>query len=282
MTYPYDVAVHGERPTAGSRAPVPRFDVSSVAFMSDIHANVPAFAAALDELADDPVDALVLNGDITWGTFPSETIDLIRSAQERFTHVVMVRGNAERALLELADGVRPAARPRETWMLAAHRPDDVDLLRTVVFQADIAVAGLGVIRCCHGSPRADIELITPRTPVERLAEATAGIDADVLLTGHTHLQFRRHVAGLRIRQSINPGSVGIPYGVSEPGACWLRVDPSHDEPFDFRRTGYDCDRYIDDMLRTDDPVAELIATMVRQPPTVEDIVDDGEVRMFAD
>jgi putative phosphoesterase len=282
MTYPYDVVVHGERPTAGSRAPVPRFEVNSVAFMSDIHANVPAFSAALAELADDPVDALVLNGDITWGTFPAETVDLIRSVSDRFRHVILVRGNAERALLELADGIRPAGRPREVWMLAAHRPSDVDLLRSVVFQADIAVAGLGVIRSCHGSPRADIELITPGTPTERLAEATAGIDADTLLTGHTHLQFHRRVDGLRISASVNPGSVGIPYGVSGPGACWLRVDPSREEPFDFRRTGYDLDAYIDEMVGTDDPVAEVIAGMLREPPTRADIVDDAERRIFSD
>ena len=88
-----------------------------------------------------------------------------------------------------------------------------------VFQVDIDVAGLGVIRACHGSPRADVEIITPGTPIQRLAAATTGIDADVLLTGHSHLQFHRRVVGLRIGHSVNPGSVGIPYGVAW---CWSR------------------------------------------------------------
>jgi len=262
---------------------VARISVGSAAFLSDIHANTSAFEAVLAELADEPVDALILNGDITWGSFPARTVDLIRQSQQRFTHVVLVRGNADRALLELADAVRPAGRPRETWMVAAHRPDDVDLLRTVVFQADIEVAGVGVIRSCHGSPRADIETITPGTPVDRLAEATAGVGADVLLTGHVHLQFDRHVAGLpRIRRSVNPGSVGIPYGGALPGAYWLRVDPEAARPLDFRMTGYDLDAYIDAMVGTDDPVREDIAGLLRHPPTAEEIVEDCERRIFAD
>lgn len=283
MTYAYDAAVHGVRPTAGSGSPVPWLSVGSAAFLSDIHANVPAFEAVLAELADEPVDALVLNGDITWGTFPTETVDLIRQARKRFAHVVMVRGNGDRALLELAGGVRSASRPREDWMLGAHRPSDVELLRTVVFQADIAIRGLGVIRSCHGSPRADIETITPATPIERLAEATVDVDTDVLLTGHTHLQFRRPVSGLpTITMSCNPGSVGIPYGAPKPGAYWLRVDPHHDYPFDFRVTDYDLDRYIDDMLGTDDPAREKIADALLRPPSTEEIVAHAEREMFAD
>jgi putative phosphoesterase len=283
MPYPYEAAEHGDRPLAGSAAPVPRISVGSAAFLSDIHANTAAFETVLAELAGEPVDALVLNGDITWGSFPSRTVDLIRLAQQRFTHVVLVRGNADRALLDLVDGVRAVGRPREAWMVAAHRPADVDLLRTVVFQVDVEVAGLGVIRACHGSPRADIETITPGTPVERLAEATAGVDADVLLTGHTHLQFDRHLTGLRrVRRSVNPGSVGIPYGGAVPGAYWLRVDPGHSRPFDLRVTGYDLDGYLDAMLATDDPVREDIAELLRRPPTAAEIVEDCERRVFAD
>jgi predicted phosphodiesterase len=40
-----------------------------------------------------------------------------------------------------------------------------------------------------------------------LEEITAGIDADLLLTGHTHLPFMRQYRNLLI---VNPGSVGQP------------------------------------------------------------------------
>lgn len=256
---------------------------ATAAFLSDIHANVPAFEAVLADLAADPVDVVVLNGDITWGTYPSETVELIRALRERVPHVVLIRGNGDRAVLELADGTRASETPRDSWMVARHRPTDVALLREVVFQVDVRIAGLGTIRCCHGSPRADFECVTPGTTIERLAEATAGVDADVLLTGHTHIQFRRAVDGLpRIRRSVNPGSVGLPYAVDTPGARWLRVDPSRAEPFEFRTTTYDIDAYIDGIRATDDPGRERVTGLLRHPPSLAEIVDDTERRVFAD
>jgi diadenosine tetraphosphatase ApaH/serine/threonine PP2A family protein phosphatase len=166
-------------------------------------------------------------------------------------------------------------------MVAAHRPHDLDVLGRVRFQVDVEVTGVGVIRCCHGSPRADIETITPGTPVERLAEVTAGVDADVLLTGHTHLQFDRPVElPGRVRRSVNPGSVGIPYGVDSPGARWLRVDAGRG--FDFRTTRYDLDAYLADLLATDDPSRAAIAKLLREPPTAAEIIEHAESVVFAD
>ena len=55
-----------------------------------------------------------------------------------------------------------------------------------------------------------------------------GVDADVVVCGHTHMQFDRTIAGKRV---INSGSVGMPYE-DEPGAYWL-LDLEH------RRTEYD-------------------------------------------
>src|SRR6185295_17303195 len=81
---------------------------------------------------------------------------------------------------------------------------------------------------CHATPRNDLDIFTERTPEERLAEIFAGVDADVVVCGHTHMQFERSIAGKRV---INSGSVGRPYE-NEPGAYWM-LDLEH------RRTEYD-------------------------------------------
>jgi len=275
-------AAYADSPAAKKEPHVDRFSVKTAAFLSDIHANDAALAAIADELMEEPPDVLVLTGDITWGTFPTETVDLITSLRDFIANVVLIRGNGDRALLDLQRGAREPESPRDSWMVARHSARDVAELKRVVFQVDVDVAGLGVIRACHGSPRADIEIITPGTPLERLAAATDGIDADVLLTGHTHLQFHRPVDGLRIRHSVNPGSVGIPYGVTAPGAYWLRVDGSRSDPFDFRRTSYDVEAYLARMLATDDPRAEAVANYLREPPTRDEMIEHGESLMFSD
>jgi predicted phosphodiesterase len=55
-----------------------------------------------------------------------------------------------------------------------------------------------------------------RTPEERIAFLFEDVDADVVVCGHTHMQFERVIAGKRV---INSGSVGMPYE-DEPGAYW--------------------------------------------------------------
>jgi putative phosphoesterase len=275
-------AEYADSPAARKEAHVDRLSVRSAAFLSDVHANDAALAAVVNELAADPPDVVVFTGDITWGTFPSETVDLIADLRDMVGTVVLVRGNGDRALLDLHSGDRQPESPRDPWMVARHSARDVAELSRVVFQVDVDVAGLGVIRACHGSPRADIEIVTPGTPLERLAAATEGIDADVLLTGHCHLQFHRPVDGLRIRHSVNPGSVGIPYGVDEPGAYWLRVDGSRADPFDFRRTAYDVETYLGRMLDTDDPRADVIAEYLRKPPTRDEMIAHSESLVFSD
>ena len=81
---------------------------------------------------------------------------------------------------------------------------------------------------CHASPRNDLDVFTERTPEERIAFLFEGVDADVVVCGHTHMQFDRTIAGKRV---VNSGSVGSPCG-DEPGAFWtLDLEP--------RRTEYD-------------------------------------------
>lgn len=269
--------------SAARRDPtIGRFPARTAAFLSDIHANVPAFAAVVAELATDPPDVVVLNGDITWGTFPSGTVDLIERLRGMVRDVVLIRGNGDRAVLELHDGTRSAESPRDGWMVAHHTARDIEVLRGVVFQVDVDIAGFGVVRACHGSPRADVEIVTPATPLGRLAAATADVDADVLLTGHTHLQFHRHLDGMRVRHSVNPGSVGIPYGGSAPGAYWLRIDPTRADPLDFRCTGYDVEAYLAEMLATDDPGAERVAGLLRAPLTHDELIAYSEALTFSD
>lgn len=247
--------------------------VRRVAVLADVHGNVPALLAVLDEVQAVGVDLVVLPGDLTWGPEPQTTVDLIRELGPK---AVCVRGNADRAVVELARGEREPQRPRDTWMPGQHSPEAVEFLAAFPFSVVVEVEGLGAVRFCHGSPRGDTECVTPETTAERFAELSRDIEERVLVTGHTHLQFDRTVAG---RRSVNPGSVGLPYHLGAPGtAYWALLGPD----VELRATWYDVQESVDRCRMTGDPSGDTIISHLLTPPTPAEVIADAEQRVFAD
>ncbi len=188
-----------------------------VAALYDIHGNLAALEAVLAEVPDDA--SIVVGGDIcAGGEQPSETLAGLRGLGDR---VVWVRGNADRELHPEEEGLAP--------------PEFLEQARSQLSEDEIGflhelppTQQIGDVLYCHASPRNDVDIFTERTPEERIAFLFAGLDVPTVVCGHTHTQYERTVAGVRV---VNAGSVGMPYE-EEPGAYWL-LDLVH------RRTPYD-------------------------------------------
>jgi putative phosphoesterase len=191
-----------------------------VAVLADIHGNLPALEAVLAEVHAAAPDLVVVCGDVASGPLPAESIDLLRS----LPNVRFVRGNADRELVSAFDG--PVS---SDWCATQISREQRDFLASFAEPMSIEVDGLGRVLFCHGSPRSDEEMMTSETPDERLKEFIAGVDAAVVVCGHTHMPFDRMAGGVRV---INPGSVGMPFG--EPGAHWALLGPR----VEMRRTDY--------------------------------------------
>jgi putative phosphoesterase len=189
----------------------------AVAALYDIHGNLAALEAVLAEVPDDAT--IVVGGDIcAGGEQPSETLARLRWLGDR---VHWVRGNADRELTPGEEGLAP-----EEVVEAARAKlseDEIAFLHELPETQQV-----GDVLYCHASPRNDVDIFTERTPEERIAFLFEGLDVPTVVCGHTHTQYDRKVAGVRV---VNAGSVGMPYE-EEPGAYWL-LDLDH------RRTPYD-------------------------------------------
>jgi putative phosphoesterase len=191
--------------------------MAPVAALYDIHGNLAALEAALAEVPDDAT--IVVGGDVcAGGEQPSETLARLRGLGDR---VAWVRGNSDRELYPGEEGLAPA--------------EVVEAARAKLSEDEIAflhglpeTQQIGDVLYCHASPRNDVDIFTERTPEERIAFLFDGLDGRTVVCGHTHTQFERSVAGVRV---LNAGSVGMPYE-EEPGAYWL-LDLEH------RRTPYE-------------------------------------------
>ncbi|MBR3669980.1 MAG: metallophosphoesterase family protein, partial [Fibrobacter sp.] len=70
-----------------------------LALLSDIHANVTALNAVLEEVGRRHVDKFVLLGDlVNYGMRPNEIVDMIRSMDDKF--VAKIWGNHEKAVMD--------------------------------------------------------------------------------------------------------------------------------------------------------------------------------------
>jgi putative phosphoesterase len=176
-----------------------------VAALYDIHGNLPALEAVLAEVPGDAT--IVVGGDIAEGSFPHETLERLRGLGDR---VRWLRGNADRELKPGEEGLAPA--DMLEWVRDRLSEEEIEFLFALPPTVQIERT-----LYCHATPRNDVDIFTERTPEERLAPLFAGVDADVVVCGHTHTQFERTIAGTRV---VNAGSVGLPYE-DEPGAYWL-------------------------------------------------------------
>jgi predicted phosphodiesterase len=234
-----------------------------VAALYDVHGNAPALAAVLEEAERDAPDLVVFGGDLTWGSLPRETLALVRALEipARF-----VRGNADRMVGVETEGRGP-------WMTSQHTAEDLAFLAGFEPTVSVDVDGLGPTCFCHGSPRSDEECVTEQTPAERVREFMAGVDEEVVVTGHVHLRHDRDVEGVRL---LSPGSVGLPYG-EVPASYWALLGPD----VEFRRTSYDVDAAVAAMRATDDPRVETVVELMLDPPPRDEVIEDAERRVFA-
>ncbi|HEX8627992.1 MAG TPA: metallophosphoesterase family protein [Catenuloplanes sp.] len=200
-----------------------------LAVLADLHGNLPALEAVLDDIDSYAVDQIVLLGDIAGGPMPGQTLDRLADLGER---VIWVHGNGERELVDGFDGAVPTGPAAQTvascvpLLERRHRDLMADLPLTVTVEVD----GLGAVLFCHATPRRDDELVLVDSPVERWNAALHGVTEQVVVCGHTHMPFDRLVGGRRV---INPGSVGMAYG--PPGAYWALLGPA----VQLQRTSYD-------------------------------------------
>jgi putative phosphoesterase len=231
-----------------------------IAALYDIHGNLPALDVVLAEIDRLSVDAIVVGGDVVPGPMPAEALDRL-SALTVPTH--FIAGNGEHDVLTCLAGGEPARVPEQyreivRWTARQLRPEHARAIAQWPLTSALAVGGLGSVLFCHATPRDDNEIFTRNTPDGALAPVLEGLDIDLLVCGHTHMQFDRAVGAVRI---VNAGSVGMPFG--EPGAHWLLLDGE----IQLRRTPYDPAGAAYAIRRTDYPDAPRFAEMVATPPT---------------
>jgi predicted phosphodiesterase len=179
--------------------------MSRIAVLSDIHGNLPALEACVDDAKARGCDLFVNLGDILSGPlWPVETAAFLRPLDWP-----TIAGNHERQLLtQTRDQMGDSDRYADAVIGDSERAWLRSLPPTLVWRFDIFL--------CHGTLDSDLDYLlhdvgalgVEDAPPEAIASRIAGRPERLVLCGHTHSP--RRVVLADGRTVANPGSVGLP------------------------------------------------------------------------
>ncbi len=192
--------------------------------ISDVHGNLAALEAVLSE----PHDLVVCLGDLVgFGPDPAACLRRLRRAGG----VARVGGNHDASwawctptgapprLAAVADAVRTALRPGLDVSELAY-------LELLPKRAELILDDLRTL-LVHAAPSDPLQANVPAEPGAWAVQLAGAPAVDLLLVGHTHVQFQLEIGAARV---VNPGSVGLPndgeptaaYAVLENGVITLK------------------------------------------------------------
>ncbi len=201
-----------------------------LAFVSDIHGNLPALEVVLAEIAKEAPDEILLLGDLLGHLgFPEET-----AAVARERRLVGVVGNIDLDVLRAPRG-KAGRNDRATFdRLSAAT---VRWVGTLPWTRRIMRGGATLL-LTHGTPRNPSEPLRPNLDSHAFLHLLGNGTVDIVGCGHTHMPSVAEIAGVLV---VNPGSVGRPYD-GDPRASYAIVEVREQARAYLRRVAYDVER----------------------------------------
>ncbi len=222
--------------------------MTRLAVLADIHGNLPALEAVIDDMAQFNVDHVVLAGDsINWGPFSREVIEIIAARGWK-----AIRGNNELYVLDYCTERAPAHWSTFTMPPYLHAQLGDRWVNTIATMPDtlqLRFRDAPPLRLFHGIPDDPWTAIYPSDSGARIRRWLDGVAEHTVIAAHSHVAMERHVADWQI---FNPGSVGVPLdGEHSASYMILESDQRGWELIAHRRVDFDPARLIDEFERQD-------------------------------
>jgi predicted phosphodiesterase len=233
------------------------------ALISDVHANLPALEAVLENIrARDDVVATYHLGDLVgYAPWPDETVALLRS-----NAIPGVAGNYDSTVgTDYKHCGCKYEDPRQEelshlsyeWTRAHVSAETKRFLVGLPFRIDLRPRGGHTshpsVILVHGAPTLNTLYWTEDRPdsfCTKMAKLTGAAEGDVIAFGHTHKPWHRAVGGVRF---VNTGSVGRPKD-GDWRAGYVLLDMRGERPeVEVVRVEYDIERAVEGIRRSELP-----------------------------
>ncbi len=240
-----------------------------VAIISDVHANLEALTAVIDDIRGQGVRTIYNLGDtVGYGADPAACIDLVDAAC-----AVNLCGNHDYAVLFDAEGFNPIAKKSVEFHRRVLEPseenDDPEVVRRWAWLSNLEPMHENKgFEAMHGSPRQPItEYVLPSDPEMdpiKVSDVFSAMSQHIAFVGHTHFPGvleehnesflmlatigNRYVIDDNRRAIVNVGSVGQPRD-RNPKSCYLIYDG---KTITYRRVEYDVEKTVQKILALPD------------------------------
>ena len=226
------------------------YEVVRIAVMSDVHSNLAALDACIDDSKRYKVKYYLFLGDLIsdWHQ-PCEVLKRVRSISDR-----VIRGNREEAIINRRGGDYGGIWRRYDqfasleWTYNALSSNDLDYIESLPVQMRVPVNEHFSLRMVHGSVFKINDLLYKKDGNMAVAPSLEAIDDNILLFGHTHEQWQTSLDG---KIAVNPGSVGVHFN-NKKGAEYAILEIEEDRlNVIFRQVPYRLDKYAAQFCKTD-------------------------------
>ena len=233
-----------------------------IAVMGDIHANLPALRAVIDDVAKIGAEALYCVGDVVGrGPHPNEVVEELRRLE-----IPTVQGNWDEAVgmdreqtgAAFATGDAEAeGNASMRWTAETMADENRAWLRQLPQTLRLTMAGRSVY-LFHGSPLKENEYLWASRPSRVLARIASDEADDLFAFGHTHEAFHRVVGQAHF---VAVGSVGCGTEGDARARYSVVYFGEPDIAVGFRSVDYDHVSVVRDMAAAGHPI-----DLLREPP----------------
>lgn len=211
-----------------------------IAFICDIHGNLPAFQAVIRDMAGQGIDEVVFFGDLFFfGLYPQECYDALHTLSPS----VCIKGNTDENIEEVDTFVPSTEFEKKLHDLIVFCDDRLTASAKKEIASWPIARPWNNVLCCHGSPYSFKEGLSPKLPLHTETEQKLRAESlELIVAGHTHVPADFLLAGKRV---INPGAIGYSFGGDARAsyAVW------ENGQVEFRYVDYDRKPYVMELTK---------------------------------
>lgn len=223
-----------------------------IAIISDIHGNLSALQAVLQDLGEQPpVDQLIVAGDLCLnGPYPREALERVRALG-----CPVIQGNTDLEIVTQAPQKGEKKRTTVGWTREQIGADGIAYLESLPFSHRIANPQGSDVLIVHANPLNLEDAIFPNSSDAALQLLLGGVDSGVgaLAFGHLHIAYTRHWRHLLL---VDVGSCGLPRDEDHRAAYAILDWQDNGWQAEIRRVPYDVQEVVKQLKASGIPNAE--------------------------